>query len=249
MPGQAPSIAGVSLRERRMSSKERILGDRVIYTPSHFYKFLCKSRKRNPGELNLTEEAWRWVLRDYGGHRQHAFLERFRARPTRSKKRNRRADGNQEQSKEKKRRYRVSRRGIFLKQPLGFISILHRLYRSEAAWVILCGEAKAMGVHSSAELGRRLRDHYHFLPQTKRENFVDEVLTESPRKLAEKELAEHLKVTPCSIPCCSPLPNGLNPNQNGSQTSIICITLPNMNPRFVHAFAVHEKSKFRQIPS
>jgi hypothetical protein len=185
-----------------LSKRERILGDLVIFTPSHFYKFLSKSSKfcqRNPGEL-LTQEEWRWVLRDYGGHRTHAFMERFRARAIRPReKRNRRTDAKQEHAKEK-RRYRVSSRGIFLHQPLGWISILHRLYRSECAWVILCGEARAMKVRSSAELGRRLKDHYHFLPQTKRENFVDEVLLESPRKLAEKELAEHLNVAPDSIP-------------------------------------------------
>jgi hypothetical protein len=185
-----------------LSDQNRILGDQVIFTPSHFYKFLrnsSKFRQRNAGEL-LTEQEWRWVLREYGGHRIHEFMERLRARPTRPKeKRTRRADGKQEQRKER-RRYRVSRRGIFLQQPLGWISTFRDLYRFECAWVILCGEARAMNLHSSVELGRRLRDHYHFLPQTKRENFVDEVLSESPKKLAEKELAEHLKVTPDSIP-------------------------------------------------
>jgi hypothetical protein len=188
-----------------MSSKECILGERVIYTPSHFYKFLCKNhrfRERNPGELKITEEEWRGVLRDYGSHRQRAFLERFQERPTRhQKKRNRRADDNQEQPKKTKRRYRVSNRGIILqKKPLGPLSTLQDLYRFEFAWIILCGEAKAMSLHSSAEVGRRLRDHYHYLPQTKRENFVHEVLEKSPRKLAEKELAESLGVTPESIP-------------------------------------------------
>ena len=50
------------------------------------------------------------------------------------------------------------------------------------------------------ELSRRLKERYPFLPQTKRETFMDEVTSEPPRKLAEKEVAEYLGVEPESIP-------------------------------------------------
>jgi hypothetical protein len=57
-----------------------------------------------------------------------------------------------------------------------------------------------MKVNSRTELERRLKQRYPFLPQTKREKFSDEVCSDSPRILGEKELAEYLKVKPESIP-------------------------------------------------
>ncbi len=101
----------------------------------------------------------------------------------------------------RKRRYSISNRGIISETPLKLLEIHRRSYASECAWAILCGEAKALtNKNSKRETKQILQDRYYFLPQTKRDDFIGEAVTDPPRTLAQIELAQELEVESDSIP-------------------------------------------------
>lgn len=154
------------------------------FEPQRWHLKFCELMKCQPGELNLkTKLEFRGLVGQFFILPKRAeFWDRLR---------NTLCAWQAEIEKQGEKGTYVKRKRRSITDALW--NLLGQLYWNHAAWIILRGEYKALKKPlSDNEIEKRLKEHYGYLSQVKRDGWFVEVKRGSPLVLAYRDTAERL---------------------------------------------------------